>query len=226
MFQHKGPGIAPSSTQESSSKVQSGPALDMNTEAKAAIKNKIKRNKLEPIVISLPSASVLNKDPLHQQTVKRPRPSNLGLNLSPSGLLAASRSGLILSPSLLSTQHGALPYSTGLDLSEILARTDHTTVDMFSESDTSSAPSSANLLLNNPLQEERLVPGIVPEEQYSMLSSFKRSPDVTAGSFRISPSALRSIKQKIDSINNSQSPWKTKRSPSAGIPDTSKKSND
>ncbi|KAL5258052.1 hypothetical protein ACHWQZ_G012865 [Mnemiopsis leidyi] len=224
VFQHKGPGIPPSATPET--KVQPGPAIDMNTEAKTAIKNKIKRNKLEPIVISLPSASMLSKDPLHQQTVKRPRPSNLGLNLSPSGLLAASRSGLILSPSLLSSQHGPLPFSPGVDLSEILARADHTPVDVFSESDTSSAPSSANLLHNHPLQDERLVPGVVPEEQYSMLTSYKRSPDVQHSSFRISPSALRSIKQKIDSINASQSPWKTKRSPSTGIPDPTKKSND
>ena len=52
-----------------------GPVLDINTEAKTAIKNKLKRNKLDPIVISLPSASMMNKDPLQQQSMKQQPPS-------------------------------------------------------------------------------------------------------------------------------------------------------
>ncbi|XP_063674643.1 uncharacterized protein LOC134811600 [Bolinopsis microptera] len=250
VFQHKGPGIAPQGPQEPITKLQ-GPVLDINTEAKTAIKNKLKRNKLDPIVISLPSASM--KDPLHQQSVKRPRPANLGLNLTPSGLIAASRaSGLMMSPSLLSqspgniltSQHSqqsyssSLPYSPGVDLNELLARasSDHTPIDVFSESDTSCNASPASMLRTTSpasmlrttspasmlrttspasmlrttspatlLQEDRLV--MEDQDHFSMLSAFKRSPEVQGG-FRISPSALRSIKQKIDSINASQSPWK------------------
>ena len=52
-----------------------GPVLDINTEAKTAIKNKLKRNKLDPIVISLPSAAMINKDPLQQQSMKQQPPS-------------------------------------------------------------------------------------------------------------------------------------------------------
>ena len=232
VFQHKGPGISPQGQQEPITKLQ-GPVLDINTEAKTAIKNKLKRNKLDPIVISLPSASM--KDPLHQQSVKRPRPANLGLNLTPSGLIAASRaSGLMMSPSLLSqspgniltSQHSqqsyssSLPYSPGVDLNELLARasSDHTPIDVFSESDTSCNASPASMLRTTSpasmlrttspatlLQEDRLV--MEDQDHFSMLSAFKRSPEVQGG-FRISPSALRSIKQKIDSINASQSPWK------------------
>jgi hypothetical protein len=237
VFQHKGAGVAPSGTQEtdvnlklnsSSAKLQ-GPVLDINSEAKTAIKNKIKRNKLDPIVISLPSASMISKDPLQQQTVKRPRPSNLGLNLTPGGLLAASRSGLMLSPSLLSQstagllsaqQASSLPFSPTIDFGELLVRAaDHTPVDVFSESETSCNASPANLQDERLAMEEAAVRAlrthVMPtegdlstlNEHYSMLNAFKRSPDVQGG-FRISPSALRSIKQKIDSINANQTPWK------------------
>ena len=74
VFQHKGPGIPPPGPQEPFTKMQ-GPVLDINTEAKTAIKNKLKRNKLDPIVISLPSASMMNKDPLQQQSMKQQPPS-------------------------------------------------------------------------------------------------------------------------------------------------------
>ena len=126
-----------------------GPVLDINTEAKTAIKNKLKRNKLDPIVISLPSASMITKDPLQQQSMKQSRPSNLGLNLTPSGLMAVSRaSGLMLSPSLLSQSPSNLPFSPGIDLSELLARasSDHTPVDVFGEPESSCNESPANIL--------------------------------------------------------------------------------
>ena len=109
VFQQKGPGgMAPSHT-EPVNKHQ-GPVIDMNSEAKTAIKNKIKRNKIDPIVISLPTSvsnnnNNNNKDPLGgAPAAKRSRPNHLGLNLSsllPSAM-AAAHQNLMLSPSLLS----------------------------------------------------------------------------------------------------------------------------
>lgn len=265
VFQQKGPGVAPSA--EPVGKLQSH-SSDSNSEAKTAIKNKIKRNKLDPIVISLPSTAMFhNKDPLsHQQTVKRPRPANLGLNLAQTNLMAASRaSGLMLSPSLLAQSpllasqlsNSSHTFSPSIDINQLLAQrsADHTPVDIFSESETSCAASPADglgedtrtikahaalaidettaraikphpalAIDDTAARTIKTHPSLTMDESEHYTMPFKRCPDVGQG-FRISPSALRSIKQKIDSINANQSSWKAAskniKSPSLTVPNSS-----
>lgn len=212
--------------QEPVTKVQ-GPVLDINTETKTAIKNKLKRNKIDPIVISLPTM-LQNKDPLTQQTVKRPRPTNLGLNMPLNNLISSSvASGLMLSPSMLGvsssnslanqlscSSSSALGMSSGgshgLDLSDFLAHvpTSSTSIDVFSDSETpiSMISPSISCFPDRSMTREDVFKAIrsqVPvidddTDPVSMLTAMKRSGDT---GFRISSSALKNIKQKIDSIN-------------------------
>lgn len=225
VFQHKGPPVS-APVQEPVTKVQ-GPVLDINTETKTAIKNKLKRNKIDPIVISLPTM-LQNKDPLTQQTVKRPRPTNLGLNMPLNNLISSSvASGLMLSPSMLGvsssnslanqlscSSSSALGMSSGgshgLDLSDFLAHvpTSSTSIDVFSDSETpiSMISPSISCFPDRSMTREDVFKAIrsqVPvidddTDPVSMLTAMKRSGDT---GFRISSSALKNIKQKIDSIN-------------------------
>ena len=218
MFQHKGPP-ASAPAQEAVPKMQ-GQVQDINTETKTAIKNKLKRNKIDPIVIALPTM-LQHKDPLAQQNVKRPRPSNLGLSMPLNNLISTSiASGLMLSPSMLGVSSAnsltnqlscsstsSLGMSPNTDINDLLAHVSasSTPIDVFSESEIpTSIPQSNNSLQNRGMSRDDAIKAMRSHnlddetDPVSMLAAIKRSNDC---GFRISSSALRNIKQKIDSIN-------------------------